>query len=134
MRRALVMVASVVLVVGACGGDDSDPTATVESYIEAYNTGDIDLVMTHFTEDSVITSHPTGSGLANGLAEIRLLHVVDLGFRNDYAISNVETSGDTVTWDSVWGNNLGCVEGHTTIVKDDTMLTWVWGTQLDGCP
>jgi hypothetical protein len=35
MRRSLLVVSSVVLILGACGGDDSDPSATIESYIEA---------------------------------------------------------------------------------------------------
>jgi hypothetical protein len=140
MRRSLLVVISVVLILGACGGDDSDPAATVDSYIEAYNAADIDLIMTHFTEDSVIIDHPTtvffsltADGSSNGLAEIRELHVKDLQ-GNGYTISNVETSEDTVTWDSVWGDNEGCVEGQTTVVKDDAMLTWTWGTQLDSCP
>ena len=109
------------------------PTATVESYIEAYNAGDIDLVMIHFTEDSVITDHPTGFGsVTTGLEAILRLHKQDLSFGVGYTISNVETSGDTVTWDSVWGSD-GCVEGHTTVVEDGKMLTWTWGSFID-CP
>ena len=133
MRRSLTMVVSVVLILGACGGDDTDPAATVESYIEAYNAGDLGLVMTHFTQDSVITGHPTGlSSVTNGLAAIRRLHTQDLSFDVGYVISNVETSGDTVTWDSVWGDD-GCVQGQSTVVEDGKMVTWTWGEFVD-CP
>jgi hypothetical protein len=128
-----MMVISVVLIISACGGDDTDPAATVESYIEAYNAGDIDLIMSHFIEDSVIFDHSTSFVTTTGLEEILRMHNRDFSFGNGYTISNVETSGDTVTWDSVWGDNFGCVEGHTTVVEDDKMLTWAWGTQFD-CP
>jgi len=98
------------------GGDDSDPAATIESYIDDYYEGFLDVVMSNFTEDSVITDHPTDFGsLSTGLDEIRLLHVQDLSFQNDYVISNVETSGDTVTWDSVWG---------LTVVSRATRPSW----------
>ena len=134
MRRSLVAVMSIALVLGACGGDEADPAATIESYIAAYNAGDIDMVMAHFTEESEIVDHPTGFGsVTSGLEwDLRRLHEQDLSFGNGYTISNIEVSGDTVTWDSVWGVE-GCVEGHTTVVEDGKILTWTWGTFID-CP
>jgi hypothetical protein len=110
-----------------------DPADVINDYVAAYNSSDVGEVMELFTEDSAITGHPTGSGLANGLAEIQVLHVQDLSFGRGYTISNVETSGNTVAWDTVWGDNYGCVEGHTTVTNGDKIVSWTWGTVFD-CP
>jgi len=47
-----------------------------------------------------------------------------------YVISNGVVNGDTVTWDSVWGED-GCVKAQSAVVKDGTVkdgtiLTWTW--------
>jgi len=110
---------------------DSSVAAVVESYIEAYNNDDFDEVMTHFTDESVIVGHPTDADPeAPDIYEIRQLHRVDLGFGEQYTISSVEVDGDTVTWNSIWGED-GCVKGHSAVIADDKILNWVWGQFVD---
>lgn len=115
------------------------PTATVESYIEAYNAGDIDLVMTHFTEDSVITGHPFDAS-STGLTEIQAVQVQDIAAaasENAYTISNVEVTGDTVTWDHVWTNSEGndfCQFGQSAVVEEGIILSWTWPSGGGDCP
>jgi hypothetical protein len=138
LAAAVVVVLAGVALIAINQADEisvaGQPGTTIEAYIDAYNTGDLDEVMTYFTEGSVLTYHPTDSDFqATGLVEIRALHLQDLLYGNGYTISNVETSGNTVTWDSVWGDNRGCVEGHATVVEEGKMLTWTWGNQFD-CP
>ena len=58
MRRSLMAVILMALVLGVCGGDDGDPASTLEGYTAAYNAGDIDELMTFFSEESVMTGHP----------------------------------------------------------------------------
>ena len=109
----------------------ADSGATIESYISAYNEGDLDAVMTHFTQESVIVGHPTDfDPQADDIYSIERLHKEDLRFDQIYVISNVVVNDDTVTWDSVWGED-GCVKGQSAVVKDGTILTWTWGEFVD---
>ena len=134
---AVVAVVGVAVMLASGDGDDSSPASApadvINDYVAAYNSNDIDAVMAVFTEDSVITGHPTGTGSASGLEEIRALHVGDLRYERGYHIANVETSGNTVTWDTVWGDNYGCVGSHTTVTNGDKIVTWSWGTVFS-CP
>ncbi len=138
MRRSFVAVISMVLIVGACGGDDTDPGSTIEAYTAAYNEGDIDGVMVFFSEESVITGHPANDSVV-GLTQIRAVHLEDLSFaaeENAYTISHVEVTGDTVTWDHVWVSDEGekyCQVGHSAVIKDDIILTWTWPNS-EVCP
>jgi len=87
--------------------------------------------MTHFVVESVIVGHPTDfDPVATDIYSIRTLHKADLSFEQQYKISNVEVDGDTVTWDSVWGED-GCVKGHTAVIKDGKILSWTWGEFVD---
>ncbi|MDJ0962271.1 MAG: nuclear transport factor 2 family protein [Acidimicrobiia bacterium] len=125
-RPLLLLIASLALVMCACGGD-ADPEAVIEMYIEAYNAGDVDAVMELFTEDAVITAHPFGDH--NGAAEIRALHVDQANGVNAYTISNLTTNGDTVMWDHVWKSSDGgefCVEGHQAVIESGKITSWTW--------
>lgn len=108
------------------------PAATVEGYIAAYNEGDIDEVMAFFTEDSVVIGHPFAPE-SSGLAEIRAVQIRDLlaaAAEDPYTISNVEVSGNTVTWDHVWVSDAGesyCQYGHKAVVEDGKFVSWRWG-------
>ncbi len=139
MRRWLMAVILMALVLSACGGDDADPASTIEAYEVEYNAGDIDGVMALFSEDSVITGHPFAAS-STGLTEIRALHVTDMGAaasENAYTISNVEVTGNTVTWDHLWVNNGGeeyCQVGQSVVVEDGIILTWTWPDGDFDCP
>jgi hypothetical protein len=131
LLAAIVMV--VALAVTACassndeGSADVDTAAVVESYVEAYNSGNFDELMSHFTDDSIIVGHPTDfDPEAADIGAIRRLHKEDLSFGEQYTISSIDVSGDTVTWDSIWGED-GCVQGHTTVVADGKIISWTWG-------
>lgn len=131
---AIAVVATMAL--AGCSSQDADEgttdgAGTIESYISAYNDGDLDAVMTHFTQDSVIVGHPTDfDPQADDIYSIERLHKEDLQFDQTYAISNIVVNGDTVMWNSVWGED-GCVEGHSAVVEDGTILTWTWGQFVD---
>jgi hypothetical protein len=137
MKFRSPLAVAVVMTMAIAGCSDSategadDGAAVVESYISAYNDGDLDAVMTHFTEESVIVGHPTDfDPQANDIYSIESLHKEDLQYDQTYVISNVLVDGDTVTWDSVWGED-GCVKGQSAVVKEDKILTWTWGDFVD---
>lgn len=144
----VALAAAGLLIVGVllagCGDDDSaaaedsDPAAVVEDYRVSYNGGDIEEVMTAFTDESVITGHPFADESA-GLAEIRSLHLGDMSAAaqtDAYEFSNIEVSGDTVTWDHVWLNDDGeewCAEGHSAVITDGQIITWTFAPNPDLC-
>jgi len=134
LQRTIVVLIAGALVATACGGDDgadNDPGLVIVTYIDAYNNGDFDEVMTHFVVESTITGHPTDfDPVATDIYSIGTLHKEDLRFGQQYLISNVSAKGDTVTWSSIWGED-GCVKGHTAVVKDGKILSWVWGEFMD---
>ncbi len=146
MRRLIAAAMSMALLTSACGGGSdpadgggTDPAATVEGYIAAYNAHDVDEVMTFFSEDSVVTGHPAAA-TSTGLDQIRALHQQDINSaadENAYTISNVQVSGDTVTWDHVWvhadGNEF-CKFGHEAVVADGKFVTWTWPGGGFDCP
>jgi hypothetical protein len=134
MRIRLVFAVAVVVAVTAagCSSDSSEPDDVINEFVAAYNSGDIDAVMEVFSEESEINGHPA-VGFMTGLSQIRVIHetedMIYAAEENAYTISNVEVTGDTVTWDHVWVSDIGetfCVDGHTAVVKDGKILTWTW--------
>jgi hypothetical protein len=117
------------LLIGACAEGDTDPASTMTAYVTAYNSGDIDEIMTFFSDESAITGHPYYVE-ATGLDGIRELHIVDrqeAAVEDPYMISNLEVADDTVTWNQIWVSNTGqeyCHEGQSAVVKDGTILFW----------
>jgi hypothetical protein len=139
IRLIFAVVAAVTLVAASCSSDSSEPADVISDYVAAYNSGDIDAVMTVFTEDSVVYGHPFSSESA-GLTAIRSVQLTDLGSAassDAYSFSNVEVNGDTVTWDSVWVNSQGetfCQKGQSAVVKDGKILAWTWPSDDSTCP
>jgi hypothetical protein len=144
-QTAMVVVgAAAILMLVGCGDDDSsdtadsDPAQVIEDYRIAYNSGDIDAVMAFFSEDSVVSGHPVTPD-STGLTAIRNLHVDDIarGAQTDaYKITNVEASGDNVTWDHVWTNNEGtdwCAEGHSAAIANGEILSWAFAPDPQPC-
>jgi len=135
-RLTIAVAVILTLAIAGCNSENADDGAgdsgaTIESYISAYNEGDLDAVMTHFTQESVIVGHPTDfDPQADDIYQIERLHKEDLRYDQMYVISNVVINGDTVTWDSVWGDD-GCVKGQTAVVQDGIILTWTWGEFVD---
>lgn len=107
------------------------PRSVIESHFAAYNAKDLAGVMVFYTEDSVITGHPS-EAVQTDLDTIRRVNRVDMlvaAESNAYLITNLEVSGDTVTWDHMWTNNQGffaCVEGHTAVVRNSAIVSWTW--------
>ena len=138
-QRLLVALVLVLVALGGCGGDDADPAGVLNDYRAAYNAGDIDAVMDLFTDESVVTGHPFQAS-SEGLSAIRSVQVSDIAAAatsDAYTISNVEVSGDTVTWDHVWTSSTGdqfCQEGQTAVIKDGKILTWDWPDGSFSCP
>ena len=126
------------------GQADADPAATIEAYITAYNVGDFDAVMELFSEESVITGHPFQRP-GQGLEQIRFLQrqAMQMGLReqgldpeNVYTISNLEATGNTVTWDHALIKNdvvSSCWDGHSAVVEDGKIMTWTWPSPV-ACP
>ena len=139
MKRLLIVTISAALSLVACGGNGADPGGVIDDYIAAYNAGDIDGVTALFSEESVVTGHPM-RGRMEGLAAIRATQVDDMSVaatQNAYTISNVEVTGDTVTWDSVWISIDGeqfCKQGHAAVIKEGKIITWVWPGGGFDCP
>jgi ketosteroid isomerase-like protein len=111
---------------------------TISAYMTAYNGHDLDAVMAFFTEESAVTDHPFAAEAA-GLSAIRNLNFQDISVAAEsgaYRISNVEVTGNTVTWDHVWTNHNGkkyCQQGQSAIIDDGTILTWTWPAGESSC-
>jgi len=120
-------------------GQPNDHAATIEAYTAAYNAGDIDEVMAFFSEEFVMTDHPFNESVT-GLVEMRGVMLRDIASatpENAYTISNVEVSGNTVTWDGLWVNKQGqeyCQFGQSAVVEDGTILLWTWPAGDLDCP
>lgn len=120
-------------------GPSDDPAATIEAYYAAYNARDLDAVMAVFTEESVMIGHPAAA-MATGLAAIKAVQVQDLSgaaSEDAYTISNVQVTGNTVTWDQVWTSSGGdryCHNGQHAVVEDGKILTWTWPDSRAACP
>ena len=117
------------------------PAAVIQNYVDAYNAEDIDGIMALFTEESVLNRHPMGIVALGGIAEIREVQIRDIATSTHtgdaYVISNVEVSGNTVTWDHVWTNNVGvdwCAEGHSAVIEAGKILSWTFAPNLSPCP
>lgn len=121
-------------------GSATDPQSTLEHYIAAYNAGDLNGIMALFTEASTVTGHPySTTGSETGLEEIRTFQNIDLAAAADanaYTISNIEVSGDTVTWDHAWVDRLGrqfCKSGMSAVVEDGKFVSFTWPSDGFGC-
>lgn len=132
-RSATAALVALVLLAGACSGNGSvsDPAATIEAYIADYNAGDLEAVMARFAEDAVITGHPLDAR-ASGRDEIRSVHAHEVGGPGKYAISNVESFGNTVSWDHVWGGEDDgkvfefCVDDLSATIDGGHITSWTW--------
>jgi hypothetical protein len=119
-------------------GTSDDPAATIEDYRTAYNAGDVDGVMALFSEESVMTGNSFFESA--GLTEIRAVWVEDINgaaTEDAYTISNVEVTGNTVTWDQVWIGGAGdknCIEGQSAVIEDGKILLWTWSSRDVSCP
>ena len=111
MRRLLTTVISLALILGACGGDSSDPASVVYEYLEVWNAEDGEAVMVFYAEDAVIENHPNVDGVtATGKSEILAIETSLDGFQGSTGTMeyvNMEVSGDTVTFDSIFINGQG---------------------------
>ena len=127
------------LLAAACGGNDGDPAAVIESYVSAYNARDVSAVMGHFNGDSVIVGHPV-LGDVSGIEAIRSLHITEIAAADPdtpLSISKLRVEGDTVTWNDRWtsidGDEL-CADGHRAAVAEGRIQTWTWPGTLLSCP
>ena len=134
MRRLLTTVISLALILGACGGDGSDPAAVLADYLEVWNAEDAEAVMVFYAEDAVIEGHPEDSdGLATGKLEIFPIEVRMQGHQGSTGVLefiNMEVSGDTVTFDNIFHNGDGdCFSstGDKVTVADDKITLFVFG-------
>ena len=142
MRRLIATAMSLALILGACGGDDSDPAAVLADYVEAFNTGDADAVMVFYAEDAVIEGHPTVDGVtATGKSEILAIEQrmqINQELTGRLEFTNMVVSGNTVTFDDIFHNEEGdCFSGvgHQITVEDDKITLYVFGDlDADLCP
>lgn len=146
-RRVAVALSAVVIVAAAgagiwlAGGEEATPDAggqvTIERYFEAFNSHDLEAMMGFFTDASQIVNHPHDKPVQRegdelrGVAAIRQTLEREMEFfaatLDAYTISNVEVSGNTVTWDHVWISAEGdrfCAEGDSATVEDGKILFW----------
>jgi len=141
MHSTFVVAISVVLTLGACGGDDSDPAAVLADYLEVWNAEDAEAVMVFYADDAVVEDHPTVGGvLATGKSEIFPIEASldrNQGSTGRMEFINMEVSGDTVTFDNIFHNGDGdCFSsaGNEMTVADDKVTLIVWGdTDADLC-
>lgn len=119
----------------------TDPASTLDAYIAAYNDKEIDTVMELFTEESVVTGHPySTTGSEAGLDAIRSFQRIDMAAAAEedaYTISNVEVSGNNVTWDHLWLDDQGqqfCKFGMSAIVEDGKFVVFDFPGGGYDCP
>ena len=142
MRRLLTTVISLALILGACGGDSSDPAAVVNEYLEVWNAEDGEAVMVFYAEDAVVENHPNVDGAtATGKSEILAIETSMNGFQGSTGTMeyiNMEVSGNTVTFDNIFINGSGeCFSsaGSVYTIENDLITLLVWGDiDADLCP
>ena len=134
MRRLIATGISLALILGACGGDDSDPAAVLADYLEVWNAEDAEAVMVFYAEDAVIEGHPEDpDGLATGKSEILPIEQRMQGHQGSTGrleFTNMEVSGNTVTFDDIFHNGDGdCFSstGDKVTVADDKITLYVFG-------
>jgi hypothetical protein len=96
-----------------------------------------------YADDAVIEDHPSDTDeLATGKSEILVIETgmqVFQGATGTMEYINMEVSGDTVTFDSIFHNAQGeCFSsnGSVATMKDDLITLIVWGggdTDVDLC-
>jgi ketosteroid isomerase-like protein len=141
LRRLFTIGISLALILGACGGDDSDPVAVLTDYLEVWNAEDGEAVMVFYAEDAVIENHPNVDGVtATGKSEILAIETSLDGFQGSTGTMeyvNMEVSGDTVTFDSIFINGQGaCFSsgGNEATIENDLIVLIVWAqTDTDLC-
>ena len=129
-----LLVITFALLLGACGGNDSDPAAVLADYLEVWNAEDAEAVMVFYAEDAVLEGHPEDTGdVSTGKSEIFPIEDRMDGYQGStgfFEFLNMEVSGDTVTFDSIFHNAQGqCFNssGLEVTVADDKITLWVWG-------
>ncbi len=134
MRRLITTAISLALILGACGGDDSDPATVLADYLEVWNAEDGEAVMVFYAEDAVIEGHPEDTdGLATGKSEILPIEQrmqIHQGSTGRLEFTNMVVSGNTVTFDDIFHNGDGdCFSSSSdkVTVADDKITLWVWG-------
>ncbi len=134
MRRLLTTLISLALILGACGGDDSDPAAVVTEYLEVWNAENGEAVMVFYAEDAVVENHPNVDGAtATGKTEILAIERSMDGFQGSNGTMeyiNMEVSGDTLTFDNIFINGSGeCFSstGDKVTVEGDKITLYVFG-------
>jgi len=142
LRRMLTTVISLALILGACGGDDSDPASVITEYLEVWNSENGEAVMVFYAEDAVVENHPNVDGAtATGKTEILAIERSMDGFQGSNGTMeyiNMEVSGNTVTFDNIFINGSGeCFSstGSVYTIENDLITLLVWG-ELDAglCP
>lgn len=121
------------------GAASTDPAAVIAEYRVAYNDGDIERVMSLFSDDSVINGHPF-AGRSEGLDAIRALQIDDLASADPsdaYRIDHVDVVGDTATWSHVFTNAAGerwCGEENRAVVRNAKIVIWDFAPDRYPCP
>lgn len=136
MGSRFVILATVLLVVAACGGDAADPDAVLSGYQEARSAGDLEALMAFYSEDAVVENHPAADGVtATGVTEIRALELTAIGVQGptgSIEFTDRTVSGNTVTFKDTFHNSRGeCYSGggHRMTVEDGEITRFVWGTE-----
>ena len=139
MRRLLTAVISLALILGACGGDDSDPAAVLTDYLEVWNAEDAEAVMVFYAEDAVLEGHPSDpDGLTTGKSEILVIEERLDGLQGSTGTMeyiNMEVSGDTVTFDNIFNNAAGACfssTGSVATIENGLITLIVWGNPEGG--
>ena len=147
VAAVVIILAGIALVLVNQG--DETPVATQPSpdevladYLEVWNAEDGEAVMVFYAEDAVIEGHPEDTDdLATGKSEILLIELRMQTHQESTGrleLTNMEVSGNTVTFDNIFHNGDGdCFNstGDKVTVEDDKITLWVFG-ELDAglCP
>lgn len=125
MRLSVAVAVLVALVVTGCGGDTSDAAGTLDAFVSAYNSDDLEGVMALFAEDSHMVAHPVNA-FAVGASEIRRAFSEDVGQGLSVTISNVKV--EDFPADEAAG-----VEAYSAVRWEQTWKTVVNGEAKEVC-
>ena len=122
MQRMVLIIMTMTVWVASCGTNDR-AAEVLATYVDAFNVRDADGMTAVFAEDAVVVGHPldpTPDTPIQGIAAIGLQWREDVSNAdgNDaFEVSNVEVSGDTVTFDHVFfGSAHTCAGAENQIV------------------
>lgn len=137
------VIAAIIFVTSDSDSDvaaDRSPAAVLFAFQDAYNATDLDRVVKQFAPEATILRYPNAFYTnAAGREEIKALFASELNNDARYEMTEVEVTGNVVTFRHRWGGPgpeldfCRTAPGHRMVVEDGLIQSWEWPTTTARC-